>query len=258
MLSDAPFHPTLATADLARARDWYAEKIGWEPYLEPPGTLVYQVGDGFFSLYESEFAGTAENTVMNWNVADLKAEVARLRENGVEFEDYDYGEYKTVDGIMTDPSGGMNAWFRDLDGNIVGVLQGAGAVGGKTISGMLAAADFDRAKRWYAEKLGFEPVEEYQDVVATYVSGDSAFNLYKTEFAGTAKNTVGIWRLKGIRDEVARLRDRGVVFEDYDFGEEGRTVDGIMSDADGDVNAWFTDSEGNILALAEDRGGDPA
>src|SRR5688500_17007802 len=119
--SDAPFHPSLATADLARAREWYAEKIGWEPYLEPPGTLVYQVGDSFFSLYESEFAGTAENTVMNWNVSDLKAEVARLRENGVEFEDYDYGDFKTVYGIMTDPSGGMNAWFRDLDGNIVGV-----------------------------------------------------------------------------------------------------------------------------------------
>jgi hypothetical protein len=48
------------------------------------------------------------------------------------------------------------------------------------------------------------------------------------------------------------------VFEEYDFGDEGRTVDGIMSDADGDVNAWFTDSEGNILARAEDRGGDPA
>jgi catechol 2,3-dioxygenase-like lactoylglutathione lyase family enzyme len=258
MLSDAPFHPTLATADLARARDWYAEKIGWEPYLEPPGTLVYQVGDSFFSLYESEFAGSAENTVMNWNVADLRAEVARLRNNGVEFEDYDYGDFKTVDAIMTDPSGGMNAWFRDLDGNIVGVLQGAGAFGGRTLSAMLAAADLDRAKRWYAEKLGFEPVEEFQDVVATYRSGDSVFNVYQTEFAGTAKNTVGIWRLKGIRDEVARLRDRGVVFEDYDFGDEGRTVDGIMSDAEGDVNAWFTDSEGNILALAEDRGGDPA
>jgi hypothetical protein len=48
------------------------------------------------------------------------------------------------------------------------------------------------------------------------------------------------------------------VFEEYDFGDEGRTVDGIMSDAEGDVNAWFTDSEGNLLALAEDRGGDPA
>ena len=26
-----------------------------------------------------------------------------------------------------------------------------------------------------------------------------------------------------------------------------------MSDDQGDANAWFTDSEGNILALAEDR-----
>lgn len=256
MLTDAPFHPSLAVADLAKARDWYADKVGWEPLIEPPGTLVYQVGDSFFTLYESEFAGTAENTVMNWNVADLRAEVERLRGNGVEFEEYDFGEFKTVDGIMTDPSGGMNAWFSDLDGNIVGVLQGAGAFGGKALSGMIAAADLDRAKRWYAEKLGFEPIEEFQDVVLTYLSGDSAFNVYKTEFAGTAKNTVGIWRLEGIRDEVARLRGNGVVFEDYDFGDEGATVGGILADAEGDVNAWFTDSEGNIFALAEDRGAD--
>ena len=72
-----------------------------------------------------------------------------------------------------------------------------------------------------------------------YVSGDTEFNVYKTEFAGTAKNTVAIWRMKDIRTEVARLRARGVVFEEYDFGEDGKTVDGIMSDEDGDANAWF-------------------
>ena len=48
------------------------------------------------------------------------------------------------------------------------------------------------------------------------------------------------------------LRDRGVAFEDYDFGDEA-TIGGILSDADGPVNAWFTDSEGNSLAIAEDR-----
>jgi catechol 2,3-dioxygenase-like lactoylglutathione lyase family enzyme len=262
MLSDAAFHPTLATADLARARSWYADKVGWEPYLEPPGTLVYQVGEAFFSLYESEFAGTAKNTVMNWTVPDVRAAAARLRERGVELEEYDFGDFKTVDGVMDFPDGSANAWFKDADGNIVGVIsagpdapaQGADA----EISGMIAASDLGRARAWYAEKLGFEPAFEYEDVLLSYRSGDSSFSVYKTEFAGTAKNTVGIWRLKGIRDEVARLRDRGVVFEEYDFGDEGRTVDGIMSDAEGDVNAWFTDSEGNILALAEDRGGDPA
>lgn len=262
MLTDAPLHPSLAVADLAKARAWYSDRLGWDPIAEPPGTAVYQVGESSFTLYESEFAGTAKNTVMNWSVNDVRTEVRVLRERGVEFEEYDFGEAKTEVGIMTDPSGGMNAWFKDLDGNIVGVISpgsdGPQLEPGAEISAMIAAADLERARTWYSEKLGFEPDFSFPDVLANYKSGPSTFTVYETEFAGTAKNTVGIWRFKGIRDEVARLRDRGVVFEDYDFGDEGRTVDGIMSDADGDVNAWFTDSEGNILALAEDRGGDPA
>ena len=259
VVTDAPFHPTLAVADLAKARSWYAEKLGWEPVLEPPGTLVYKVGEAFFSLFETPFSGTAKNTVMNWSVNDVRAEVQRLRERGVVFEEYDFGEVKTVDGVMADPNGGMNAWFKDLDGNIVGVIS-AGPNGPEldpqaAITAMIAAADLDRAKRWYSEKLGFEPDFEFPDVVATYKSGPSTFTVYKTEFAGTAKNTVGLWRFKGIRDEVARLRGRGVEFEDYDFPDGDKTVGGILSDAEGDWNAWFKDSEGNILALAEDRGG---
>ena len=110
---------------------------------------------------------------------------------------------------------------------------------------MLAASDLGRAKRWYSEKLGFEPVDESQGVVLTYRSGDSTFSVYQTSFAGTAKNTVAVWRLVGLRDEVARLRGNGVEFEEYDFGEGEKTVGGILSDAEGeDLNAWFTDSEG--------------
>jgi hypothetical protein len=59
--------------------------------------------------------------------------------------------------------------------------------------------------------------------------------------------------LVGIRDEVARLRGRGILFEEYDFGDDGKTVGGILSDAEGDASAWFKDSEGSILALVEDR-----
>jgi D-serine dehydratase len=59
--------------------------------------------------------------------------------------------------------------------------------------------------------------------------------------------------MTGLRAEVERLRGKGVEFLDYDFGEYGRTVDGIMSDAEGDVNAWFADGDGNIFAIAEVR-----
>ena len=253
-ITDAPIYPSLAVSDLARSRAWYAEKLGWEPTIEAPGTLVFVLDSGSaFSLYESDFAGSAKNTVMNWVVADLKAEVARLRDNGITFEDYDFGEFKTVDGILTDPSGFMNAWFKDPDGNIIGVINDASVRTGGAIAAMIAAADLDRAKAWYTGKLGFTPIREQAGVVVGFACGGSQFEVYKTAYAGTAKNTVAVWRLAGIRDEVARLRANGVVFEEYDFGDNGKTVGGIMSDATGDIDAWFKDSEGNILALAEDR-----
>jgi hypothetical protein len=53
---------------------------------------------------------------------------------------------------------------------------------------------------------------------------------------------------------VEALRGRGVTFNDYDF-DDLKTVAGVYTDPDdGTLNAWFTDSEGNILSLVEDHG----
>src|SRR6185503_10432352 len=80
IITDAPIHPSLAASDLARARAWYADKLGWEPTIEPPGVLVYELGPASaFTIYETPFAGTAKNTVMNWAVPDVGDAVARLR-----------------------------------------------------------------------------------------------------------------------------------------------------------------------------------
>jgi predicted enzyme related to lactoylglutathione lyase len=253
-ISEAPIHASLAASDLARAKAWYADKLGWQPTVEPPGALVYEPFGSAFTLFETPHAGSARNTVMTWNVPDAAAEVARLRGRGVVFEEYDFGEIKTVDGVMADPDGGRSAWFTDSEANIIGMTSSPQDQRPQSLAASIAAADLGRAKAWYAEKLGFTPMFEMAGIVAGYQSGSSTFSLYQTSYAGTAKNTVGVWRLKGLVDEVARLRDRGVVFEDYDFGEGDVTVAGIMSDADGPVNAWFTDSEGNVLAIAEDRG----
>jgi catechol 2,3-dioxygenase-like lactoylglutathione lyase family enzyme len=153
---------------------------------------------------------------------------------------------------METPDGFQNAWFKDIDGNIIGIVTDPSAPEAGAIATMLAAADLDRARAWYSEKLGFEPTNVMPGYVLDYRSGKTRFEVYKTEFAGTARNTVAVWRLANIRDEVGRLRSRGVAFEEYDFGPEGRTVGGILSEGESDLNAWFVDSEGNILALAED------
>ncbi len=49
---------------------------------------------------------------------------------------------------------------------------------------------------------------------------------------------------------MAQLRASGVVLEDYDFGEDFRTVDGVLTSPDGNRGCWFKDSEGNILAVS--------
>lgn len=76
------------------------------------------------------------------------------------------------------------------------------------------------------------------------------FLLYETSAAGTARNTAAAWQVTGIEKVMGQLRDRGVVFEEYDFGPDFRTVAGLVSLPYGKA-AWFKDSEGNIIELSE-------
>ena len=76
-------------------------------------------------LYPSGFAGTNQATAAGWQVDDIEAVVAGLKANGVEFQEYDFDELKTVDGIATLPDGLKGAWFIDSEGNILSVFQPA-------------------------------------------------------------------------------------------------------------------------------------
>jgi catechol 2,3-dioxygenase-like lactoylglutathione lyase family enzyme len=261
MLRDFRVHPLLATVDAARARAWYADKLGLEPIREREGQLVYSVPPTIFTVYQTPSAGTAQNTVAVWGVDDLRAEMSRLRARGLAFEELDFGpEDRTVDGIMTNvdgPGETLNAWFKDVDGNWISFVQQPTEPGEEPrepgISPMLAASDLRRARAWYSEKLGLQPYREYDGEELVYRSGMTHLSIYATPSAGTAKNTVAEWHVDDLRAEVAALRARGVVFEEYDFGSN-RTVDGILTDSDGSLNAWFTDSEGSILGLVEGQG----
>jgi len=125
MLSDSPVHAILAASDIDRARAWYADRLGLEPIREREGQLLYRIGPSILTVYRTSSAGTAKNTVAEWHVNDLRAEMAALRARGLVFEDYDFGRAKTVDGIMVDPEdGSLNAWFTDSEGNVLGIVQG--------------------------------------------------------------------------------------------------------------------------------------
>ena len=262
MLSDYSVHPSLATSDIEKARSWYAQRLGLEPILAFPSLLAYQIGPDIFTVFETPAAGTAQNTVAIWSVPDLRGEVGRLRARGVEFEDLDLGgDEQTIDGIMAnaDSEGPdvLNAWFRDGDGNWISIVEQPDHPGEPPaeigVGLMLAAADLARARAWYSDKLGLEPLHYFQDEEMVYRQGATHFSVYQTESAGTAKNTVGVWRVDDLRAEAAALRSRGVAFGDYEI-DGVKTIDGIYADPDdGSLAAWFTDSEGNTLGLVEDH-----
>jgi catechol 2,3-dioxygenase-like lactoylglutathione lyase family enzyme len=121
----------LPAQDLKRARAFYADKLGLTPVEERPGGLRYRCGNGWFSLFQSSGRPSGTHTQMAWEVDNLEAVVAELRRRGVVFEEYDLPGLKTVNGIAevagNYPSrGGVGeraAWFRDSEGNVLGIGQ---------------------------------------------------------------------------------------------------------------------------------------
>jgi catechol 2,3-dioxygenase-like lactoylglutathione lyase family enzyme len=131
MLERSDVAARLPAQDLARAKSFYRDKLGLTPSEERPGGLRYQCGNGWFSLFESAGVPSGNHTQLAWEVDDVDATVAQLRARGVVFEEHDLPGLKTVNGIAevagNYPSrGGVGekaAWFRDSEGNLLGIGQ---------------------------------------------------------------------------------------------------------------------------------------
>jgi catechol 2,3-dioxygenase-like lactoylglutathione lyase family enzyme len=130
LFENAEVATRLPAQDLARARVFYAEKLGLEPVEERPGGLRYRCGSSYFVLFESTGRASGDHTQMAFEVDDIDAVVTELRGRGVVFEEVDVPGLRTVDGIAdvegNYPSKGVGergAWFRDSEGNLIGIGQ---------------------------------------------------------------------------------------------------------------------------------------
>lgn len=111
----------------------------------------------------------------------------------------------------------------------------------------IPAADLDRARRFYSEKLGLEPAEEGPGGLVYTTEGGTSFHLYQTEYAGRAGHTIAQFHVADVRKEVDGLTAKGVSFEHFEM--PGMTWEGDVALADGGHAAWFKDSEENVLCI---------
>jgi predicted enzyme related to lactoylglutathione lyase len=126
MLSDSPIFTILPASDRDRARAFYDDKLGLTPsQVLPNGDLEYECAGIRFYVTKSVGKSPGEFTQGSWVVSDIDAAVAALRSRGVEFEEYDLPELKmkTVDGITGVPELGRAAYFKDSEGNLLGMIQ---------------------------------------------------------------------------------------------------------------------------------------
>lgn len=108
--------------DIKRARDFYEQKLGFTPSRElADGGVMYRVGDTGFTVFPSSGKASGAHTQMGIDVDDVEEAVRELKSRGVKLEEYDMPHFKTVEGVLTLPDGSKEAWFKDTEGNLIGV-----------------------------------------------------------------------------------------------------------------------------------------
>ena len=116
----------------------------------------------------------------------------------------------------------------------------------------LPATDLQRAKRFYAEKLGLTPETELPDMrdgLFYRCGGGTRFLVFPSPNAASGTHTQMTWKTNDIEADVTALKARGVVFEEYDMPGL-KTVNSVATIGES-KGAWFKDSEGNLLALGQ-------
>jgi predicted enzyme related to lactoylglutathione lyase len=256
----------LGSVDPDRLRGWYGEALGVHP--DPDGFLHFGPV-GVLVEGRDDVAGTAVEpgrVVLNYAVSDIRARARHLDGLGVTWvAPVEYRE-------------GGGAWFgtvADPDGNYVQLIQltpdywvqrrarharsaerGA-ALRDATCAVRLPAQDLGRARGFYADKLGLEPAESREGGLS-YECGGTSFVLYQSQGRASGDHTQMGFYVADIEAAVAELRERGVEFMDVD-APGLRTAHGIAdieghypsTGAIGERAAWFQDSEGNLLGVAQ-------
>lgn len=240
----------IGSTDPAGLRAWYAQVLGVSVDID--GFLDFGGVAVLTDARDDIAPRTAEpgRVIINYHVPDIHAAARRLESFEVPW----------VSGVEYRDAGLWFATVEDPDGNYVQLIQttpaywtgkraraGTGPLEHARAAVRLPAQDLDRARRWYAQSLGLEPVEEREGGLR-YRCGGTEFVVFASTGRASGDHTQMGFTVPDLDRAVAELWERGVEFESEIVEVHGNYP---STGASGERATWFRDSEGNLLGLGQ-------
>lgn len=119
----AQIYAKLPAQDVERAKGFYADKLGLEPYGERHNHVYYEFSGAHLIIFPSTGNPSGTHDQLGLVVENLEAEVARLKARGVSFESYPPPPRATTTGEITDMGQVKAAWFKDSEGNLISIAE---------------------------------------------------------------------------------------------------------------------------------------
>jgi len=120
----------------------------------------------------------------------------------------------------------------------------------KSSAPAIPAQDIKRARDFYEQKLGLKPGEQQPDGGVMYQTGETGFLVFPSMGKASGDHTQMALEVEDVAGAVTELKSKGVKLEEYDY-PEFKSREGLVDMPDGTKGAWFKDSEGNLIALAQ-------
>jgi len=123
MLNNCKIVALVPISDGDRAKSFYVDKLGLKFLTDDGFAIVVDANGNKVRLSKMKEVKPQPFSILGWETTDIVADIRSLQANGVVFERF--GDFMKQDelGIWTAPDGTKVAWFKDPDGNILGLSQ---------------------------------------------------------------------------------------------------------------------------------------
>ena len=112
----------LNTNDAVKATAFYRDVLGFRLISGDNFAVVFDANGTMIRVGKAQNHTPAQNTVIGWEVADIRAAIGDLSARGVHFEHWNLPFMKQDEyGVWTPPNGDQVAWFKDPDGNVLSI-----------------------------------------------------------------------------------------------------------------------------------------